>query len=125
MRTLLLILLFLALALPASALVLSGTVIDSDSEKPLEGVTVGINDLKITQKTGKDGGYRFDDLGAGFYQIYVVHPEYRREIITVRIKRNFRMEIRLKKGSFTLDVIEKRYQRSEDQIGRASCRERV
>ena len=62
---------------------LSGTILDAETDKPVSGAGVKINNVTLT--TVEDGYYEFKEIGSGKFPITVTHPDYetREENVTV------------------------------------------
>ncbi len=59
----------LLLSLNSYAYNIKGTVIDSETKKPLESVTIKIEESKLTTKTDSDGNFKFNNLDNGEYTL--------------------------------------------------------
>ena len=70
--------LLFALMLPISAFAqtgdVEGTVYQRNTEQPVVGADVRITETKYTQKTDKNGVFRFTELPEGTYTFVVTHP---------------------------------------------------
>ncbi|HZH41110.1 MAG TPA: TonB-dependent receptor plug domain-containing protein, partial [Gemmatimonadales bacterium] len=75
-------LIFTLLATTAAAQSIRGTV--TTDHRPVSGATVRVLELDRIQLTGAQGDYRFDQVPAGTYRVYVGAPGYASAIDTVR-----------------------------------------
>ncbi len=74
-----------AITLPVEAGIVQGTVVDSETKKPLADVTVSIpGDAKIV-KTGLDGSYRLQDVTEGKGTITFSKNDYRPQSVDVTV----------------------------------------
>ncbi|MDY6969522.1 MAG: TonB-dependent receptor [Spirochaetota bacterium] len=96
---------------------LSGIIILKDTQKPLSGISVGIEELKIIIQSDKEGRFSFKNIELGKYHLFISHPTYEQRIIPIRLKRNFYIKIKLKKARYTLDKTNNFYHRREDRFG--------
>ncbi|PKL18177.1 MAG: hypothetical protein CVV49_07345 [Spirochaetae bacterium HGW-Spirochaetae-5] len=72
---------------------ISGKVTDSATGKPVADISVGIEELKMIQKTSTDGTFSFGDIPAGFYTLHTAHPLYGNNSVKIRVKRNFVIDL--------------------------------
>ncbi|MDY6933138.1 MAG: TonB-dependent receptor [Spirochaetota bacterium] len=96
---------------------ISGIIVNKASGKALQGITVGIEELKIIAYSDKKGRFVFKSIRPGKYHLRFSHPTYEEEIIPIRLKRNFHINIELKGASYALNKIENYYSRREDRFG--------
>ena len=76
-----------------------GTVYQRSTEQPLAGADVYINETKQTQKTDKNGVFRFTELPEGTYTFVVTHPlETEPTSISVAISSGDTTEIKIHLG---------------------------
>src|SRR5918993_103412 len=64
---------------------LSGVITQADSNQPLSGALVVIDELRLETRAGDDGSYRFDNVPPGEYHVGVRAEGYstRRTEVTV------------------------------------------
>ena len=53
-----------------SAISISGNVIDSETNNPLENVNIVIDDLHLGTTSNKDGNFQIDNLESGDHQLF-------------------------------------------------------
>ncbi|NRB65716.1 MAG: carboxypeptidase-like regulatory domain-containing protein, partial [Saprospiraceae bacterium] len=103
--------LFVLACLPFVALgqdiTFSGRVLASETKAPLEGATIIIADLNVSQITNSRGAFRFTGLKKGTYELVVFlmgKNTYQKPLILEQP--DVRIEIRLTNLSVNLDQIE-------------------
>lgn len=77
---------------------ISGTIIDSQTRKPISGATLSIRGARYSQRTTESSGsFTFTNLAKGSYTIIITAPNYRTETITQKISTsNARRQVALK-----------------------------
>ncbi len=102
------------------AFTISGRVIDSVSGDAVPDSTVAIEELKIVQKTSKEGTFLFKDIPAGFYTFHSAHPLYGNSSLTIRVKREFNIDIELAKTVHSITPVVKSYKKNDLRPGSQS-----
>lgn len=96
---------------------LSGKVIDNKSQKPVEGITVAIEELKIVKYTDKNGNFIFNKIKPGKYKLYLSSVAYGQKVFKIKLKRNFYIEFEIEKNIYKLKKIKNSYFKKEDRFG--------
>ena len=103
---------------------IEGTVYQRNTEKPVVGADVRITETKHTQKTDKNGAFRFTELPEGTYTFVVTHPlETKSTSISVAISSGDTTEIKIYLGeSVKLETIVVEGKRLPPTISRTDIR---
>ncbi len=110
------VLLILLNAMPAYAFSLSGSIVKKDSKKPLSDISVGIEELKIVTVSNKNGEFRFDKIIPGKYTLKISNPLFEEKSISIKLKRNFYIEIELGKALYSIEEVQY-YYKTGDRFG--------
>ena len=102
------------------AYTITGKALDDDTGKALAGITVGVDELNIVTRTGRDGSFFFDNIEPGKYHLHFSHLEYGRQALKIKLKRNFLITVKLKKKIYTLEKKTNYYYREKDHYGEQS-----
>ena len=113
MKRLLLIFIILLSGTSLYAYSVSGRIFDSSTGYAISGVSVAVEELKATAVTSSDGSFLFENIPAGFYIIHTAHPLYCKTATNIRVKRNFTLEITLKKEVHSLDPVISSYNKND------------
>ncbi len=87
------------------ALTVSGRVTESESGKAISGVSVAIEELKMVTITDAEGSFRFDQVDAGYYTVITAHPLYGNRSISIRVKREFKIDIELSEKTYEAGTV--------------------
>lgn len=103
------LLLFLALQSTISEAQVSGIVVDSKSEKPLDGCHVFINHSSVFSTTDENGFFDLQKIDPGFYDLIIYKDKYEIFKSPIRIKLNevYKLNIPIGKSSGKVIGIEK------------------
>lgn len=102
MREVLILFLILIIPLPAAAYSVKGTVIDGDSNKPVAGMTVGIEELNISTGTDRSGNFEFENIDAGYYHLVFSQLSYGIQKMKIRVKNNFSGSVKVWKRKYRI-----------------------
>lgn len=86
--------------------VLSGKIIDLDDGKELDGTFVILKENNQTQITNAHGNFKFTGLCAGSHDLVIQHVGCRDTVISVEIKKDQKLTIRLPHSAVELDEID-------------------
>ena len=95
-----------ALAQNQCAFSLHGKILDLDDGKELEGTFVTLRDSNQVQVTNEHGSFKFADLCEGKYEILIQHVGCRDTIISVDVKKDSKITIKLPHSAIELSEID-------------------
>ena len=72
-------------------------VFDNESKRPIPNVVIGIREFNSIEYTDKDGVANHKNIERGFYELEIIHPEYIKKEITIKVRRKFYLEVLLDK----------------------------
>lgn len=85
---------------------LSGRIIDLDDGKELEGTFVILKENNQTQITNEHGSFKFSNLCLGTYQMIIQHVGCRDSIITIHLKKDSKITVKLPHSAVELSQID-------------------
>jgi iron complex outermembrane receptor protein len=86
--------------------VLSGRIIDLDDGKELDGTFVILKESQQTQITNAHGAFKFPGLCAGIHELVVQHVGCRDTVISIDLKKDQKLTIKLPHSAVELDEID-------------------
>lgn len=90
----------------SSKVSLSGTVIDSKTNEPVEMVVVSIQELNLWTTTDRKGTFKFDEFPAGSYTIYSSCLGFEDYLYEVELKKSIdNYQLKLEKSSLALKEV--------------------
>lgn len=102
---LLYIYLFTTISLSAQGFIIKGKVLDDHDQKPLLGVNILIEQLKIGSTTDENGSFEFKNLPKGTYSLKASYIGHRTEIRTISVPAKDELIIKLREGSVDIQEI--------------------
>ncbi len=98
----------------------SGRVIDSVTGNAVPDASVAIEELKSVQRTSAAGTFIFNDISSGYYTLHSAHPLYGNSTVTIRVKREFIIDIELAKTVHNIPPVINSYKKAENRPGSQS-----
>ena len=107
MKHVFLIILFFLFNINLYAFDFEGKVFDIKSKKPVKGATIGIKKINKITYSNDRGEFNFKNLTPDIYKVIIVHPDYGTKKLKIKFKRNFNVNIGLRKSIYKSKSIKK------------------
>ncbi len=120
MKKIILTLLLVSICNCLYAFTLSGKITDRGTGLGIPGVSVAVDEIKAVQVTSQDGTFSFQNIPAGYYTVYTAHTEYGNKTVSIRVKRNFRIDIGLSRIEYSIKPVSDSYKKNEVRSGTQS-----
>lgn len=104
----------------AYALTVSGRVVDSKTKKPVKEAVIGIDELNLIAETDGNGGFSFPNIGRGYYTLVISHFKYGTQSVSIRVKREFYVDIELDPAKYNGGTTAKIYKDELQSAGNVS-----
>lgn len=102
------------------AFTVSGRIIDGKTGKAVSDVSVAIDEIRTVKITSQDGAFAFEKIPAGYYTIHTAHPLYGNKEVSIRVKREFIIEIALSEKIHDISPVIYSMKQTESRPGKQS-----
>ena len=102
------------------AYTVSGRVIDGGTGLAVQRASVAIEEFRIVDITSENGDFVFKDIPAGYYTVHVAHTLYGNKTVSIRVKRNFKIDIELSGREYSINQVVNLYRENEVRPGSQS-----